>query len=63
MMAALRYVGVGDYIVGVPARNLEAVEVAALPISEQELVDSGLYQRSGEEPEPAAEPPPEEERP
>jgi len=40
-----RYIGGGGYLPGIPARDLSAEEVARLPMTEQELVASGLYEK------------------
>jgi hypothetical protein len=43
----LKYIGDGTAIVGVPARDLTAEEVAAAPMSRAALLMSGLYVLAG----------------
>lgn len=45
---ALIYIGKGTFKVNVPARDLSAEELKTLPLSREELIESGLYK----EPEP-----------
>jgi len=41
--------GYGGSLHGIPARDLTDDELAALPMTDQELVKSGLYQRAKSE--------------
>lgn len=50
---ALTYIGGGDWVPGVPARDLSDAEIAALGLDEAELAASKLYE-SAKKPKPAA---------
>lgn len=41
----LRYIGNGSWLPGVPARDLSDQDVKSGPLSEAELVASGLYEK------------------
>lgn len=40
---ALRYIGGKRSLIGIPARDMDAEEVAALPLPVSALIASGLY--------------------
>ena len=43
-MTRLKYVGGGNAITGVPARDLTTEEITELGLNEEQLIQSGLYQ-------------------
>lgn len=42
-MNGLTYIGNGAFLANVPARDLSAEELKTLPMSREELINSGLY--------------------